>query len=267
MYRRLASIAFLMVMGSLGLSGCQAGSPDVAAEMGEFRLTHERVDQIVEQLDAEVAAQRAGPGAPGASGTPGAAPDAQGAAPDARPRGLPAETIGEVRATVVQLAVFNELARRYAADHELALPRQDYASAAAQSGLAADNAYLRLGVDADAYRELLLDKVEPVQPAEADLREAYQRVLASGQVGEPEYDQLKPALVERPELTKGLGLRAALAAAAQQYGVVVHPRYQPIEMPLGVVSAGQNGQNQIVLVAMPLGAVTGSPAVRDLVRT
>ena len=251
MFRRLASVAVMALVGGIALAGCQATPPRVAAQVGDFSITNEQVDRIVQQIDDEVAAARRKQAQADPSATP---------SPLDEVRGLAKEQVGDVRATVVQLIVFDEVARRYAAGKGLSLPAQDYKTAAKQFGLSESNPYIKLAVDADGYRTLLLGKAQPVAPTEADLREAYRKVIASG--GQyPSYEELKPQLQAVPELGEGLGLRNEMLAAAATYSVVVNPRYLPLEMPLAAVNGGQS---QIVLVSLPLGASAGSPAVRDL---
>jgi hypothetical protein len=255
MFRRLASVAVLALVGGLALAGCQAAPSSVAAQISDFKVTNEQVDQIVQQIDDQVAAARQKQATTQAQASPGVTP-----APTASAQGLAKDQIGDVRATVVQLAVFDELARRVAAGKGLSLPIQNYKAAAQQIGLHEDNPYIKLAVDADAYRTLLLSKTQPATPTEADLQQAYRKVAAGGgQI--PSYEELKPQLQALPALGEGIGLRTELLAAASQYGLVVNPRYQPLEMPLAAVTSGQS---QVVLVSLPLGTPSGSPAVRDL---
>lgn len=257
MFRRLAPVALLALVGGLALAGCQSTPPSIAARVGDFSITNEQVDHIVDQIDDGVAQARRKQAADqaAAQAEPGATP-----APTEEVEGLAKEQIGDVRATVVQLAVFDELAKRIVADKGLTMPTPDYATSATQLGLSVDNPYVKLAVDADAYRTLLLSKAEALAPTEEDLQAAYRNVVASG--GQyPGYDELKPQLLALPELGQGLGLKKELVAAMARYGVVVNPRYQPLSMPLAAVTAGQS---QIVLVSASLGGSLDSPAVRDL---
>jgi hypothetical protein len=241
--RRFAPIALMALIGGLALAGCQSNAPDVAVQIGDMRFTNSQVDDIVDQIDGEVLAAAANQPTP--SPTP--------------PVGLPKDQFGSIRQRVVQFVVFNELARRYAAEKGLALPTPDYTASASQIGLAANNPYVKLATDNEAYRTLLTSKIAAAAPSEADLREAYARVKkVSPDV--PSYDEIKPQLLQLPDLAAGLGLRNELKAATGRYGVSLNPRYEPFELPLAVVSAGQS---QIVLVALPLGT-SASPAVRDL---
>jgi hypothetical protein len=244
MYRRLASVAALALVGGLALTGCQ-NAPSVAAQIGDFSITNERVDQIVDQIDGELATARK------AQADPTAAPTTQLA-------GLAKEQIGGVRANVVQLAVFDEVARRMADDKHLTLPAQDYKASAEQYGLSESNPYVKLVVDSDGYRTLLLSSVTAKTPTEAELKSAYQRiaVVAGDQLGA--YEDVKPQLLAFPEFGQGLALRTEMQAALGKYNVVVNPRYQPLDMPLIAVSNGQ-----VVLVSVSFSG-EASPAVSDL---
>ena len=58
MFRRLASVAMMALVGGLALAGCQTAPPTVAAQIGDFSITNEQVDRIVGQIDAQVAVAR-----------------------------------------------------------------------------------------------------------------------------------------------------------------------------------------------------------------
>ncbi len=229
--RRLVPAAILAVLAGLALTGCRT-QPGIASYVGDTRLTDNEVEQLVTTIETDVK---------NAGGT------------------LQKEAYGNIRQLVVQLTVFTEIAKRYAAEKGLTLPAQDYETAAQQFGLPVTDPFVKLAVDSDAYRTLLLENAQPANPTEADLRDAYDRVVASG-VQEISFEQLKDQLAALPQLRSGVGLRNELAAAADRYGVSVNPRYQPVEMPLSGVP-GQSGE--IWLVALPLGATGGTPAVVD----
>ncbi len=248
MLRRFASVAALALVAGLALSGCQTTSSSVAVQIGDFTVTNERVDEIVDLMDEEVIAlrqsqQASDPAAAGATATP------------APVEGLPK---GQWRATVVQLIVFDELARRMLADMKVPFLTPDYEAAAGQIGLKVSNPYVKLAVDSDAYRTLLFANLPAQNPSPADFKGAYDKVLASGaQVGS--YEETLPQLQALTEFAQGLGVRPKMIEALDKYNVVVNPRYQPLELPL--VAVGQGGQ--ILLVSVPL-RTSGSPAVRDL---
>ncbi len=228
---RLVPAAILAVLAGLALTGCRT-QPGIASYVGDHRLTDNEVEQLVTTIETDV---KNGGGA------------------------LEKEAYGNIRQLVVQLTVFTEIAKRYAAEKGLTLPEQDYEAAAQQFGLPVTDPFVKLAVDSDSYRNLLLENAQPANPTEADLRDAYDRVVASG-VQEVTFEQLRDELAALPQLRSGVGLRNELSAAADRYGVSVNPRYQPLDMPLSGVP-GQSGE--IWLVVLPLGATGSTPAVVD----
>lgn len=251
MLRRLAPAVVLALVAGLALSGCQTTSSSVAVQIGDFRVTNAEVDHIVDLMDQQLLAVRQSQAAPD-PGTNGASPS-----PTAPAEGLGKATIGGWRTTIVQFMVFNEVARRMLADLNITVPKPDYAAAAEQIPLHADNPYIALAVDSDSYRSALLQNAKAVPPTNADLHAAYDKVVAAGaQVGTFEETL---ADLQGLNLGQGLGLRASMAEALTKYGVVVNPRYLPLELPL--IAVGNGGS--IVLVSLPVGA-PASPAVRDL---
>ncbi len=232
--RHLVLVAVLGLGVALLTSGCQT-QPGTAAYVGNTRFTDDQIDAMAASVEADVVT---------------AQPDAKGQL-----------QYGTLRQTLVRLAVFNELAKRYAEENALTVPARDYAAAAQQIGLPASDPYTRLTTDAQAYQTALTASVAPARPTESDLHAAYDKIVAAGlEVGS--FDEVKAQIAAVPSLGPGLSLRADLIEASQRYGVGVSPRYLPLEMPLASVSTG-SGQT-VAIVTLPLGSPTGSPAVRDL---
>ena len=211
------------------------------------------MDRIVQQIDDEVAASRLkqAQAAVDPSGPP---------SPLGEVQGLAKEQVGDVRATVVQLIVFDEVARRYAASKGLSLPAQDYQAAAQQFGLSESNPYIKLAVDADGYRTLLLSKAQPVAPTEADLLEAYRKVVASG----GQYRLLRGAeAAVAGGAGVGRGPRPAQRDAGR--GGNVQRRGEPALPAVGdALGRGQRRAEPNRVGLPPAGRVVGIPAVRDL---
>jgi hypothetical protein len=227
---KLMFVGLVALVGVFALSGCQA-DPNRAASIGDVSIDHADVDAMVTTIEADLKKAQ---------------------------QNLPAEAYGDVRRTVVEFTVFNELARRYAADRRISVPAADYAAAAGQIGLPADDPYVRLYAESTALRTALLAQVKPATPTEADFREAYDRYVALAGAEASSYEEVKPQLAALPEFQTGIGLRNELLAAADKYGVVVNPRYAPLSVPLTSVSNGQ-----LTLVSLPLGD-QGTGAVRDV---
>jgi hypothetical protein len=234
--QRVRGLALAALLGGLLLSGCQA-PPDHAASVGDVAIAHEQVDAMAAAYEAADAA----------------------AAPEGSTIGIPERA--SLRQFIVQASVFNEVARRYAAEQAIPAPTPDYAATAAQLGLAQDNPFVRVVADSDAYRSLLLSRAKAAQPTEDDMRDAYDRYVKAATAAAVEpvaYEDIRAELVGIPEYAAGIGLRNDLAAAAERYGVTVSPRYQPLESPIWAPP-----QSQLILVGLPLGG-SGDDAVRDL---
>jgi hypothetical protein len=158
------------------------------------------------------------------------------------------DPVGTLRQSVVQLTIFNELARRYAQEKGITLPQPDYAGSAAALGAPEQDAYVRLNAETAAYLPALREQATPKAPTEAEMQAVYSRYADLAGENAAPYDQIRTALLELPEYSQSLGLRTELLAALDRYGVTVNPRYSPLEFPLYSVSQGQ-----LVLVDLPLG--------------
>jgi hypothetical protein len=233
--QRVRALALVAVLAGLLLSGCQAQPSNQAASVGDVTITDAQVDAVAAAYENAEASQ-----------------------PDRPPFGNGERAF--LRQFVVQASVFNELARRYAAEKGLPAPTVDYAATAQRLGVPADNPFTKIVADSDAYRQMLLSRSAAGQPTDEDMRDAYDRYVkaATNAAVEPvPYEDIRNELVQTPEFAQGVGLRNELADAAERYGVEVSPRYQPLESPIWAPS-----QSQLVLVGLPLGE--SGDAVRDL---
>jgi hypothetical protein len=169
----------------------------------------------------------------------------------------------QARQAIVQDLVFVNVAKRYANEKGYGAPSVDYATAAQQSGLPANNPYLRTHTEASAYLQLLLKNVRSVTPTEADYREIYQGLVQQGVTGT--YDQVKPDLQQITDIGPALGLRQELADPIKRYNVQVNPVYGGTSFPLASVTVNnQQGQRvALTLVTLPLTGTAASPAVVD----
>jgi hypothetical protein len=234
---KLEFVGLVALMGVFALSGCQV-NPDRAASIGDFSIDHADVDAMVNTIQNDLENAK-----------------------------KPAEPYGDVRRAVVEFALFNELARRYAKEQGVSVPAIDYAAAARQTGLPADDPFVRLSAEATALRTGLLARARPGTPTEADYREVYDRYKALAGDQASTYEEVRPQMTALPDIATGVGLRDELLAAASRYGVVVNPRYAPLSVPLTALPIGSdsNGQpmGQLTLVSLPLGD-QGTGAVRDV---
>ena len=230
--RRFVLFAVLAVAATVGLAGCQT-QPGTAAYVGDTRITDDQIDQAVARIQADV--DKAEPG-----------------------RTVPT---GTLRTIVVGQTLFNEVAGQYASEHGIKVGPINYDEAGASIGLPADDPYVHLSADMDAYRTALLAKVTPRAPTEDEIRGVYDKVSAAvGRENVGDYNTVRPQIAALTTLAPALGLKAELTDAAKRYGVGVNPRYQPVTVPL--LSIGTNPQ--VDIVTMDLGAPPGSPAVQDV---
>jgi hypothetical protein len=232
--RRFVLVTMLGLLAGVALAACQT-QPGTAAYVGDTRFTDEQVEQMATAVEADVVR---------------ANPEAKGQV-----------HFGNLRQTLVRLKVFDELAGRYAQEQHIDIPARDYATAAQRIGLPADDPYVQLSADADAYQTALLAKAQRIDPTEADVREVYDTIVKSG-VNVGDYESVRQQILALPGLPEGLGLRAALADAAKRYGVGVSPRYTPLDVPVAAVTTGSG--SSVPIVTLPLGTPPGSPAVQDV---
>jgi hypothetical protein len=216
---RLGFVAVAALIGTVALSGCQR-DPDTALKIGDVTMDNAQVEAAAEHFAARLADSPAGIEDP----------------------------VGAVRQSVVQLTVFNELARRYAQEKGIAVPAADYAASAQALGAPAEDPYVRLSAETSAYANALRGQATSQKPTEADMQEAYARYVELAGDNAAPYDQIRDALLELPEYSQSLGLRTELLAALDRYGLTVNPRYTPLDFPLFSVSQGQ-----LVLVNLPMG--------------
>jgi hypothetical protein len=259
--RRFVLLAVLTLSGGIALTACQS-APGLAAQVGGVRLTDERVEEIVEQIDNTLLSQDQE--RIDSAGTPPAGETV------AAPRGLPSGVFGDVRQDIVEFTVFNELARVYVQEKGLTWTPPDYAQASQQVGLAPQRApdgttvfkpSVVLYADTVSYHQLLSSSAQRAEPTEADLRDAYNRALAAGAIDPAiSFEQVRGELRQLDQMQTGVWLRNELAGVAERIGVTVNPRYRPLEIATGSL-AQQSGQ--VILVALPLGEQNGTPAVRE----
>ena len=226
---RFGFVIVLAIAGLVGLSGCQ-NDPNQAVRISDVTVTDAQIEAIAQRFAADLAAHN----------------------PQFK------DPVGQVRQSVAELTVFNELARRYASEKGIELPTPDYEATAAQYGAPADDPFVRLNAETSAYLTALRDHATPREPTESDVQDVYRRYKELAGADAQPYDVVKQALKDVPEYPLALGLRSDLLAALDRYGLSVNPRYQPLNIPLLAVSQGQ-----LVLVDLPMGD-QGTGAVRDV---
>jgi hypothetical protein len=221
--RRLPSIAVVVVLGLLTLTGCRS-DPSVAAYVGSTKITDAKVTQIVEQLFG----------------------------------GLPAEQResvdeGSLRDQVVQFLVLREVVGQYAAEENIDVPKVDVNAFATQQNLPPDTEFTTLAADYNAALGALAQKAKPVQPTADDQLEAYENLTIDNKPLQQPFDEVKQ-FFNTETLGQSLGMREMLTTAVQDANVAVNPRYNPTyQLPVEI-------QNARSWFAVELG---GSAPVRD----
>ena len=215
---RLAATA---LAGLVVLTGC-AHDTDAALRVGDVTVTNAEVDAAAAHVTEALA-----------------------------PGGVTGVT-GQVRGSVVELRAFLEVARRYAQEHGVTVDQPDYATAADSLGLPQSDAFVRLNAEASAHLDALLAAATPRDATEDEIRTVYDAFLAltGANPAEVTFDAIKGELLDVPNYGQALKLRDELSAAADRYGVVVNPRYQPLSYALLSVST-QSGR--LDLVTLPIG--------------
>lgn len=221
--RRLASIAAVVTVGVIALSGCRS-QPGVAAYIGDHKITEDQVTHVVDDAQHKPA------------GNPQAKPPS--------------------RKDVVSVLVLGKVCERLSADKGFKPQKQISNDQAAQAtGVAADSQYA--AEFARLYSCLSgVQAGNPVAPTPAELADLVARGKAAGVIPQEVPVQEAASQLDGDQLRHALASKRTLADAVSAYHVTVNPRYRPLEFP--ILSFQGNG----AAVSVPLGE-PGSDAVVD----
>lgn len=216
------------------LTGCHS-DPRVAAYVDGVTITEAQVDSVLSE--AQNAAKN----------------DVQ-ATQGGNPNGTAVPT--PTRSQVVAVLTTKELLKRVLADKGLSPEQEDSAQLAQAFGLAAGTGY----VDALAYVQggivaLAKEAGQGFHASDADLRDVYDRGIASGLEGLGTYDQFKTQVV--PQLSgfeQEIAARNQLADRVTHGSITVNPRYAPLDYTVVQLTNQQTGQS---FVAVPLRLAKG----------
>lgn len=221
-------ITVLALVATLALAGC-ARPTEEALRVGDVSVDTAQIDDTVSNLLSRLG------------------DDATGAA----------DSVAGLLQFAAQLTAFTEVARQYAREQGVDVVDPDYATAAGELQLDADDPLARQYAEAIAHRDALLEAASPRTPTEDEMRAVYDDFVALVGAGQATYDQIRGDLLSWEAYGRALAVRDELVEASQRYGVSVHPRYQPLEFPL--LQAGQTGE--LTVVSLPLGE-QGTGAIR-----
>jgi hypothetical protein len=230
----MISAAVAGALALAALTGCRFESATDAAYVGDTRYTLADIDRAINTLKADGA-------------------------------DLSNVDQGALRQQFIVRFVFRDVAKRYAQEKGYPAPSVDYNSIAQSTGLPVSDPYVQVRAQDEAYVKLLMSKVAPVQPTDADYHDAYELLLSQQAVSAGTEDQVKPQLQQSLSDTigQGVALRNELTAAMTRYDTSVNPRYLPVGYPLAEATAGTS---TVAIVELPLGGSRQVP-VRDLVPT
>jgi len=211
----------LTVLGLLALAvlaGCRA-DPAVAAYVDGARITEAEVDQVIDELRAEVGGSIEDELAELA----GELDEAALAERETQQFDQLEQQLGAVREQVVELRVLTEAGTRYAEQEGIAVPAADLAQVGTDFGLSPDSSYVAVVAEFVAVRDALRDSVEPEPPTEADQREVYEHLVADGLT--VPFEQVRPELNEQL-LGDPVAFRNLLTEAVERADIQLNPRYQ-----------------------------------------
>ena len=234
--RRIASVAVTAALAVAGLSACRS-APDVAAYVGQARITEQRVTDVFEGARANQVAA-----------TPGQPP-------------VTAISRQDVVDTMVGLDVMRELARQ----RKVSPTAIDPSRVAQSLGVKAQAEYVALFTEYRGLLNALSAGVQPAQPTQADLRDVYDRLTKGG--ANPDgtsFAQFSSGLAEQDQqtLAQNIGLRNKLEPEIGKLDTKVNPRYRSPELPL--VSTQTSDGKVLPLIVLRLAPSTSESPVLDL---
>jgi len=229
--RRLLSVAVVASLAVTGLSACRS-APSVAAYIGAYKITETRVTDMYNEVHDAIAA--ATPPKPGE----------QVAMPITR---------NDVARVLVSSQVLPEVAKQHNATLPADLPVDNYATAL---HIPASTEFVKLFAQSDAYVSVLKQNVTGAPAlSEADLREVYDALIATGQLTtDTPFDQFKTALPQEntQAVQSAVAVRDQIKQVAGTMNLTINPRYEPMSIPVLLVQT-QQGDVKSLLNA-PLGS-------------
>jgi hypothetical protein len=235
-------VAVLVLVAMFALAGCRS-DPSVAAYVGSTRYTDDRVQGIADEahrkLQEYVDAQQSS----GASSQPVERPVTD--------------------QEVVDALVGRDVLKALAGEKNLKPLEVDPNQIAQQEQVPPDSEYVRLVVERDGYRLVLLQKAASADPSEADLREVYDNLVkASSGAFAGSYEQFKSSLADQDSelVGRSASVGREITAEAGKLDVRVNPRYGTAALTMVQITDQQGGSHS--LLSVPL--TTQESGVKDL---
>lgn len=203
--RRLASVAVVASLAVTGLSACRS-QPTVAAYVGAGTISDDRVKGV---LDEALAAP---------------IPLKEGEAPS------PAVTRADVISALIGSEVMAEVGKKSNVTLPADLGLDTYAT---QWHIKADTEFIKLYATANDYVKLLRQGAAASgELNEADLKQIYDILAASGETNGASFEQFKTSLPDQNKqlVTSSTAIRDQINDVTAPLHIRVNPRYQPAEI-------------------------------------
>jgi hypothetical protein len=230
--RRLASVAVVASLAVAGLSACRS-QPTVAAYVGSGTISDDRVKGILDEALASPL------------------PVQQGEAPS------PSVTRADVMSALIGSEVMAEVAKKSNVSLPADLGLDTYAT---QWHVKADTEFIKLYGTANDYIKLLRQgSTGSGQLNEADLKQIYDVLSASGETGGASFEQFKTSLPDQNKqlVTSSSAIRDSINEVTGPLNIRVNPRYQPAEITV-LQFQTQNGAVKPLITA-PFGHNQSAP--------
>jgi hypothetical protein len=239
---RVVAVIAMGVLATVALSACRS-EPGAAAFVGPTRITNAHISQVIKSV-------------PAGSGLTG----------------------DDAKKLAIEDTTFNDLVAKLAKDKGYGSVTPDQAEISQiatqlkiSTAAAASNEFIKLLAQTTAWEKLLVAKLPPVTPTDADLREVFDNLQKANviQAGVT-YEQAKSTIAGIQGIGTAFTVRDAVVAAAKKYDVSINPRWAApcSTAPCSAVTIQllplQSSQDGTVVQGLSLNLDTDpSPAVLD----
>lgn len=214
--RRLGSLALVVALGTIGLSGCRS-APTMAAYVGDGQYTQKRIDEMTDEV--------------------------RDAIESLSPADRATVNLGPLRQTLLVTVVMGDVAMKVADERGVNVPAADMTVVTDMLGIPEGSQLARAIVKTDFAKALaetqtamaaLLAATPSIQPSESDQREVHKNLMTyQGVPVTDSFDDIRRGL-GKDDIGHEIALRRWLQAGVERYDVTVNPRYAPIEWQIPV---------------------------------
>jgi hypothetical protein len=238
---RLATVVVAGVLALSGLAACQA-KPTVAAYVDGTAITEAEIDAVMDEVrrsleqDSETRLTQYEQRLTSTEGLAETELAAELESAHQQESEWRHQQLNLTRDRVVQMRVLTEAANRYAQQQGVAVSDPAPEALAEQVELPADHPYVAVVAEYFAVMTPLESTVDPVEPTEADQREIYDNLVASGQTTVPFAEAQQVLTIDT--IGEAVAVRNLFLDILAEVEVRVDPRYGgvyqvPVEFPGG----------------------------------